>query len=278
MAQMLVCIAPHQVAEEDYLATVYEDSRPEFAQHMQQCDYCRAEIETYRALETGLSRMLVFQQADARQNCPPSQALGEFALKMLAQPEMHRLEAHVAGCPFCRTEVTELAEWLAEPDAATQQVPQTQSQATQPKPQPSTQSGEKLDWLRKVIAHLVKVGDTLTNPQPGYALAGVRGDMDGLPLTYQAEEILVTVTVQPIAPHKPERMVIGLVQREDATMDAAMGARVRLYAGATALATETIDELGNFMFEEVTPAERQQLDLEITLSDRIVLVPNLPLN
>lgn len=272
MTYLLECIDPDQVNDADYLAAITRNTRPGFAIHLDKCDYCQGELKAFQHLDNSMRRQFGFILNHQRLMCPTSQQIGEFVLKMLPAIEQITIGEHVKNCPHCAAELADLREFILDEDPQPVTVkPSVKEVLTQPRPEPSA----KLDWLRRVVAHLI---ETVTGPAPtpGYALAGVRGETSDLPLTYQAEEVLVTVTVQALKPHSKECMVLGMVQRDNFPMEATSGALVRLYTGETTLATETIDDLGNFVFDEVIPSG--MLGLEITLEDKVVLVENLPIN
>ena len=257
MTELLECINPAQVDDADYLAAIEDDVRPAFASHLEKCRYCQRELETYRAQDQLMHRQFAFISGPERALCGETQRLGEFILKMLTPVESKKLDEHIKHCQYCAAEVVDLEKWL-------------------PEPQPLARSNEDgpLYQLRRVIAHLLNPGE-VTN-KPNFVMAGVRGSDEGLPQTYQAEEVSITVTIQALSPHSKSSMVLGLVQCDNQPMEATAGAKVCIRDAETILATETVDELGNFIFAEVTAPDH--FDLEITLEDKIVLVPNLSLN
>jgi hypothetical protein len=114
-----------------------------------------------------------------------------------------------------------------------------------------------------------------SNTAPAYAQAGVRGSAEGLPLTFQAEEVTIVLTVQEVGPRSKGLNILGLVQSEAGPPEDLFGSEVRLLSQGLALASERLDELGNFFFENVQPP--QPFELEITLASKIVMVPDLKL-
>ncbi len=255
MSEILRCVQPDQVLDEDYLAVLDSNPRPSFSQHLQSCLFCQNELAAYRKLDIAIHQDFSFITSSERVLCPSSQKLGEFALDLLVAVERNQVTNHLANCPYCPAELTALSGWVLADDPLLGKV------AVAP-----------LSGLRRIIAILLNQAGTT----PGYALAGVRGDSEKLPRNYQAEEVSVTLTIQTVAPRSRDLLVMGLVQRDNYPMDATAGAQVRLSEGGHILATEIIDELGNFVFEQITAPEH--FDLEITLDDKIVMVPNLALN
>lgn len=263
MTQLLECINPGQVNEEDYLAAINNEAPAQFTAHVAQCEYCQVELAQYRSFDRQMHQQFAFISSPARALCHEPQQIGEYIIGMLKPVEQAKLEQHLASCQHCTAEIASMRDWLLGSDEL---IESSQTLATS--------GGSKWNWLRRIIATLV-ITDA-PGVQPTYALAGVRGSSDGLPATYQAEEISVTVTVQATRPQGKEFMVLGLVQRDHYPLDAVEGAEVRLVKNDTLLATETIDELGNFIFPVVTTSD--PFDLEIALDDRVVMVQNLNSN
>jgi hypothetical protein len=65
----------------------------------------------------------------------------------------------------------------------------------------------------------------------------------------------------------------GLVWREDAGTEATVGGDAQLVDPSGAARTSPIDELGNFLFEDLP---RGSYRLEIQLADRVVVAEDLP--
>lgn len=242
-----------------------KDSRPEFEQHLAKCLFCQQEIQVYRDLDNKLRRQFEFINSPTRTLCPEAQRTGEFILGLMPPVESTKLSQHLAQCPWCAAEAEQMREWLRVPDALTEE----QKNTHRP---PNIPAGERIDWLRRVVATLLKVDISA----PSYVKARVRGSTEGLPLTYQAENFTIVVTVQAAGPRSKGLNVLGLVQNEDGSLEELIGAEIRLISQGQTVATEILDELGNFIFEDVQPP--QPFELEITLETKIVMVPDLKLN
>lgn len=268
MNELIACIQPDQVHEADYLAALNKDLRPEFERHLAACEFCRHEVEAYRQWDTRLRRQFEFISSPARTLCPEAQRTGEYALGLMSPVESGKLRQHLAQCPHCTAESDQIRRWLLEPDAWLDDP----KKANRPPDQPNFWAGEKADWLQRVVATLLKTSTTA----PEYALTGVRGGPEGLPLTFQAEEVTIVLTIQPAGPRTKALNILGLVQTEDGSPESVAGAEVRLLSQGQALAAEMLDELGNFFFENVQPPP--PFELEITLKSKIVMIPDLKLN
>ncbi len=261
MSELFACIQPDQVNEADYLAALNQDSRPEFKQHLADCEFCQREIQVYRDLDNRVRRQFEFISSPARTLCPETQHAGEYAAGMLGPMEVAKLRQHLGNCEWCSTEVAQIKRWLLEPDALLEE---------QTAPPTDQSQGERFDWLRRVVATLLKP-TTLS-----YAQSGVRGSAAGLPQTFQAEELTIILTVQAAGPRSQVLNILGLVQAGDGGIETLIGREIRLLSHGKEIATEALDELGNFIFENVQPL--QPFELELSLETKIVVVPDLKLN
>lgn len=261
MSELFACIQPDQVTEADYLAALNQDSRPEFKRHLAECEFCQREMQVYRNLNNKLSRQFEFISSPARTLCPETQRVGEYAAGLLGPMETAKLRQHLATCDRCSTEFAQISRWLLEPDALLEE------QTAHP---PDRPQGERFDWLRRVVATMLKP-TTLSYAQPG-----VRGSAEGLPLTFQAEELTIVLTVQATGPRSQVLNILGLVQSEDGGIENLIGREIRLLSQGKEVASEALDELGNFIFENVQPP--QPFELELTLETKIIVVPDLKLN
>lgn len=268
MIETLRCVDSSQVAEADYLAYINHDGRPEFEAHLATCPFCQNEVAVYSKLDAALHRNFNFITSSERQFCADTYKLGEYVLGLLEPVEKRKLESHVNSCDFCSEELNDLQSWLPEAD----KVPTISSPGPR-QVQDSTIIEPNIGWLRKVVATLLNV----TQPQPGLAVAGgLRGSLAGVPQVFEAEEVQITITVQSAGPRRADLKVEGLVQRADHDLAELEGVPVRLLKDKELLATEKIDDIGNFVFESVAPADT--FDLEITLEDKVVLVPDVSTN
>jgi len=255
MTEILNCVNSEQVKEADYLAYINKDGRTEFAAHLQTCAYCRNELEIYRKFDNLLHRNFGLRWKSERTLCLDTQKLGEYALNLLLPVEQSYVEAHLSGCSFCSAEFRSLYEWLPEPG--------------QPELPINNSNWEKAqNWLRRVVANLISVGRSQDNM--AMVAAGLRGNLEGIPQVFEAEEVQIMVTVQSAGLRRSELEVVGEVQSSSHTLEELEGAEVRLLKENQLLAIETINDTGNFFFDNVPSFPN--FNLEITLSDKIVQV------
>jgi anti-sigma factor RsiW len=267
MLETLGCVNPGQVNDEDYLAYLNNNARPEFEAHLATCPYCRREVEAFRRADDAVHRNFGFIVSPERTFCKEAQKLGEYVIGLVSLVETREIEGHLASCAYCQNEVQELRAWLPDPEFVSISSP-GQRLATTPAQREAT-----LGWLRRVVATVLSVGQ----PQGGPVLAGaLRGSLHGLPQVFQAEEVQITLSIQSAGPRRAELTIEGLVQSANHETAELEGAEVRLIKDAELLALEHIDDSGNFVFEEVPPTDK--FDLEIMLIDKIVAVHDVSVN
>lgn len=164
-----------------------------------------------------------------RATCPDSLTLGEYLLKTLSSQRKHSIAEHLEQCPHCRNELVIIDDFL---------------QATA-----ADIDFGILERARILVARLIpqfEAGETA--PQGLAAFASVRGREEG-PLLYEAEDVQISLEIED-DPRKPgRRTVLGLVLGAGAA-----GWRAELRQGDLPLEISRVDELGNFVLAEISPA------------------------
>lgn len=240
----LKCIDPSQVNDIDYMAYLDGDERPEFTEHLKKCEFCRNEVAEYAAYSVKLHQQLKPIKAALRANCPNTQTLGEYVLDLLKKPARQELEQHLASCEYCSHEYAQLNGWLVEP-----------------------QTAKATSLLKRVIATVSSVA------RPMSLQLGLRGTARPVPQTYEANGVIINVAVQSAGAAKQDLQVVGQLLSDDENAELDIdGAEARIISSGQILATETVDEMGSFFFNQVKSAG---FDLEIQLKDCIIIVPNL---
>jgi hypothetical protein len=146
--------------------------------------------------------------------CPPSLALGEYALGLLVGADRAVVADHVAHCPHCRTELKEAEGFLAS-------------------------SAMLIDRLSHGLQTVMAAFQGGEAPRTTLVL-GVRGGADG-PLFYEAGAYQVSIEVQDDG--GDQRALLGLLLGEAESAWEAV-----LLRGDEVAATAPLDELGNFAF------------------------------
>lgn len=172
-----------------------------------------------------------------RFDCPDAHTLGEYQLDLLA-PEAHAsVAAHAVECEACTADLQTLRAFLARPTEMPESI---------------------VERARRVIGALLATA-------PELAFGALRGAADTDTQMYAAED--VTVSLASGEPHT----VFGLVVDPGAAEGLLAGRAVRLVPHDGAPLATTLDDLGNFEFEEV-PSGMYALELDL-LSRLVVIEP-----
>ncbi|HEX2915620.1 MAG TPA: hypothetical protein VH186_32970 [Chloroflexia bacterium] len=253
MSHTVTCIDPSQVNDADYLAAISTEARPSFLVHLKNCAYCRRELALYRALDGHLHRQFRLHLRPAKTACPEPYQIGNYFEGLLRPDKKTELERHISKCTSCVNLFEEIQNWLSQPD-------------------PLLSRKAKAE-LRKVVATLS--GQHYSMLQGAVGLRGVTNSMGISPQIYRAEEISITLSIQPLDLQQQEFRVLGMIQREGYPVEASSGVRVSILNNGLPFISGEVDDLGHFVFSKISQDE--VIDLEIVFDDRVVLVPELSL-
>jgi|GEM_PF-2550766 len=245
------CIDPTRVGDADIPAYVTGEARPEFVEHLRNCQFCQSGAAQFSALSQFFEANLALKRPGFRADCLDSQLLGEYVLSLVSAQAQRGVKSHLKTCDYCSAEMTELqAELLqSEPELATVH-----------------DSGLSVSGiLRRIVA-------SLATSQPQFVLRGASPSA-GAPQEFQAEELTIVVKVQPAKAKRNILTISGTVVRDGFSPEDIAGVALKLLSGDTELATEVLDETGSFFFDDVAPAPA--FILEITLPDKVVVVPDI---
>ncbi len=167
--------------------------------------------------------------------------LGEYELGMVIPAERLRIARHVTECPHCMAELVSLRAFLAAEDDAP--------------PVPV------VERVRRLVATFV--------PAPRGAVAGLRGAEVESTRTYRAGDLTITLDVGAV--RRGHASLVGLIWREDG---AALppGGMVTITGAGGASITAEVDDLGNFVFDEIAAGTWQ---VELALGDAIIAIDML---
>lgn len=220
-------------------------------QHLQVCSECQQRVEGLIRLESTLKARLY------RADCPSSLALGEYQMGLLSAQEALAVAQHLAGCPACRREVSQLEHFLVQGlPAADEAVPSLRQR------------------VRVLVARLVSSGRAVGGrlaPQPALApaLAGLRGD-DPEPMVFAADGLQIILEVEPDREQAGFLSLVGLV----VGLESADGAEVTLWRDGQRLAGAAVDALGNFVLPGLARGSYQLIlaapDLEVHVEELVV--------
>jgi hypothetical protein len=165
-------------------------------------------------------------QASLQSRCPTPHEIGEYQMALLATDQMTMVGAHVNTCPHCQAELKQLTAFLADE---------------------SPSLGDQLESIREVV---VEWGRSILSPQPGMALAGIRGGQ-GRAQTFTAAHLWLAVTVQEA--ENGRKNLLALVTREDGYPlehgTAWLSQENRLFSGGR------IDNAGNLVIADLEPGD-----------------------
>lgn len=263
------CSQPGIIQDEELLAMLAGDPvRPVVQQHLAQCLRCSTRLAEYRELEHSLTQKLY------RWDCPSNQILGEFQLGLLGREQTASVQAHLARCVLCGAEVSSLAAFLANESMLVERSAlSTSSQNNHGGAQQAVQRFVE-DLREQAAGHVRRITAVLVPQQP--RLAYQRQVAASVwPRRYTAEDFSISLQVERGLGHDKSVQVIGFVTRKGAALESLQGVRVVLTSPANTTSTQTIDELGNFIFPAVQPGT---YTLELHLDDTIIAVEQLPVD
>jgi hypothetical protein len=244
---VMECIAPDEISEEQLLAWVDGEGEDTILDHIRRCAYC---AERVRILADDQIRLrLLFHRVE----CPDAHMLGEFHLGLLSASERASIEDHLLACPECAAEVSDLDRFLGDVPIAPAVVPVRHG-------------------LKHLMAHLVPPpGPGPTTQEPTLAF---RGTAAVAPDFYQAEDIKVVVGLEVDGSRAGRKMLLGFTAREGKPLKSMAGAQVHLSRRGETVAMDQVDTLGNFVFDDLTSGEYQLVlftDREEVVIEPIVL-------
>lgn len=231
------------VSDAELLAYLDGELEAENAQKIEASGGYEQRLQTLATEQRQLARAL------HRSTCPEPQTLGEFQFGLLPESETESVAAHLSICPHCTAELQQLTEYLSdvEPDL----------------------EYTFLERMKVLVARLLPAaGSEAPFATGGPALAGVRGSA-GEPLFFEAGDVQITLEVQDDVAATAHKSILGLVTGADSE-----GWQVSLWREDEQLATTTVDDLGNFIFDRVPPASYRLLlrgdDVEVHIQEVVV--------
>lgn len=267
------CSEPGALRDEELLAYLAgEQVRPAVVEHLAHCQRCTLQLATYRHIELDLLSNLY------RWDCPPSQVLGEYQLGMLSQAQNSAVMNHLNRCLLCTAEVATLNEFLATEPVLARSAPIVQQEAAVSNNHHTKRDVQRTvdQWREQSLAGVRRIAAILVPQQPRLAYQRTAGSQSALwPRRYTAEDVTVSVQLEHAPEQKDTLQLIGFVTRKGATIGTLQGSEVRLSASEThapTIYTQTIDELGNFVFSALVPAT---YTLEMQLPEGIIVIDQL---
>lgn len=271
------CNEPGAIRDEELLAYLVGDTvRPVVLVHLGRCQRCSSQLAEYRRIELKLTSKLF------RWDCPPNQILGEYQLGMLSNELATAVNFHLSQCVLCAAEVADLKEFLLGDPLLVERTPVIQKKSVRSSVPVSTNHraapGAKgfLEQMREQSrAGIRRIAAVLLPPPP--RLVPIRGvEATTWPRRYTAEDLRISLQVQRETHHGDTLQLIGLVSRNGSGLNSLDGTPVVLspFSSASAVYTQKVDELGNFVFASIPPAT---YTLELQLPNCTIVVDQFPL-
>ena len=244
------CFRTPQLTEIELLMALDGEADPEVTMHLTHCPDCRVRTGQLQKFQDGLTNRLF------RAECPPSMELGEYHLGFVPTATSAAIKQHLAECPFCSQELAQLVSYMNQPDPFLRSNPLAAVKRS----------------VKFLVARLTS-GPTVHNRMGGLAFApafaGLRGALDA-PLIYEVDDIQVTLEVQDDAALADRKAVIGLI----VGIGEMEGLHAELWHEGEHTDSVPVDEIGNFAFNRLIPAE---YELFISGNDLDVHIESLSL-
>ena len=207
--------------EIDLIAAADGEADEEVVAHLRDCPHCAQRARDFGELQQLLRQRLY------RILCPSSDDLLAYRQGWLDERRMAMLRTHLRDCPHCARELRLLEEASGAP----------------PWPPP-------ISDLRRVVAMALA---PLREPAAIYG--GFRGAGNGCHYAYRAEHLELTLDIQH-ANGQPGRVVlVGMLFDEEAPPGEMQRATASLLEGDFVVSSAALDELGNFVFDDITPGD-----------------------
>ncbi|MEN9936788.1 MAG: hypothetical protein RLZZ387_3367 [Chloroflexota bacterium] len=236
------CSSPPALDELELVAAADGEAAPHVRVHLASCAFCAARARDLAALQGALRTRLF------RVLCPPGDELAAYQHRMLPEIRGSAVEAHVAECPYCARELSLIA-YSSHDSPEDRRVP-----------------------LRRITALPLA-------PPPGLAPArlygAVRSAHGAVQFDYRAENFELTLRVSRDVGH-PDLLVMAgtLASEDDLIADGLGSSTASLMCREALLAVSRLDELGEFIFDDVQPGE---YSLSLRLGECEVVVETLAL-
>jgi hypothetical protein len=210
------CISSPALDDAQIMSYIEGEGDEAVVSHIRECAYCRERADRWERLQNSLQKQLY------RVACPTPMELGDYHMGLSSASQVLVIAQHVRECPLCRRELAELEGFLTDPGQET----------------------GFLDTVKVLVARLIN------QSQNGYAPAGLalRGEAKG-PLTFEADGLVIMLDVQ----REPSGQVSILGQLAADDQDQWTGAKVELQQVGSSQLISSMDDLGSFRFDKVTP-------------------------
>lgn len=251
------CSWPIALDDLALIAAIDGEAGPDVMAHLRDCPYCSERAHVFADMQ-GLLRKQLF-----RMFCPTSEELATYQQGSLDGDQPVRISEHLKECPHCMREFN-LLEQLSRETLPARSPPPTNGKSAQ------MHNGALSGKLRQIAAQILT--------PPAKPLAGaygaLRGPSHASQYAYHAENLQLTLGVQRVVSRADRRVIHGVLELDDELYDVFSGATAHLSHNETLIRTAELDELGNFVLDDLAPGTYQ---LALRLPDREVIVEALSL-
>ncbi len=205
------------------------------AQHIVECEECQRRALALHIEERRLHGLFY------RAECPSALTLAEYGAGFLSKEERKAVDEHIAHCPLCSQELAWQRQFMA-----------TLASQPQESPQRSDLLREVKESVRIIVAQWINKASQ--GPGIGVGMQFAMGAMRGQskrPMLFNADELQVTLEFYEDAANPGKHQLVGLLVGEE------MPERfqVQLWHGRNCVAEASVDELGNFVIDNLPPAK-----------------------
>jgi len=251
------CSWPIALDDLALIAAIDGEAGPDVMAHLRDCPFCSERAHVFADMQ-GLLRKQLF-----RMFCPSSEELAAYQQSMLNSDQQAHVSEHLKECPHCTRE-HHLLEQLSGETLPARSPPQTNGKSAH------AHNGTLKAKLRQIAAQLLTPAE---KPLVG-AYGALRGPSHASQYAYHAENLQLTLGVQRVVSRADRRVIHGALELDDELYDVLTGATARLSHNETLICTAELDELGNFVLDDLDPGTYQ---LVLHLPDREVIVEALSL-
>ena len=251
------CSWPVALDDLALIAAIDGEAEPDVMAHLRDCPYCSERARVFENMQ-GLLRKQLF-----RMFCPTSEELAAYQQGLLNDGQRALIAEHLKECPHCTREFNLLEQLAGEALPARSPPPANGKSA-------HTHNDALPGKLRKIATKLLP---TPANPLAG-AYGALRGPSQASQYAYHAENLQLTLGVQRVVSRADRRVIHGALELDDELHNVFSGATAHLSDNETLIRTAELDELGNFVLDDLAPGTYQ---LALRLPDREVVVEALSL-
>jgi hypothetical protein len=239
------------------IAAIDGEAGPDVMAHLRDCPSCSERAQVFEDMQ-GLLRKQLF-----RMFCPTSEELATYQQGMLKGGQQAFITEHLKECPHCTREYN-LLEQLSRETLPGRSPPSSSEAAAH------AHNGASPSKLRQIAAKLL--APSLKPLASAYG--ALRGPSQASQYAYHAENIQLTLGVQRVVSRIDRRVIHGALEIDDELYDVLSGVTAHLSHNDTVICTAELDELGNFVLDDLAPGTYQ---LALRLPDREVIVEALSL-